>query len=423
MRRPQDLLLLQLLLCADAAQALRPNPAQSVLLTRAASEDGAVCLDGTPQRIWIAPAAPGSANATRWAWHFMGGGWCSSVADCAARAYSPKCYLGSSNASCFAYQAPGDAPPNAPFAETMDFADIPSCLNARWCGGLMVNDPASNPMTHDWNRVLVSYCDGMSYAGDAAEPLIVSYNGSSGLPLYFRGARNVRAILAELTARFGLGAATDLVLSGDSAGGLASYWHADFIAAALPRARVVAAPDSGFFFTDSAYAPWAAELAWIAAAGNLSGGSGGLNARCVAAQRAAGADPLLCARVQVAAPHISTPLFVMNSMYDPALDSISGGEGGGNATNVQRLGDELAALVAATVLNRPANGAFLTGCRQHCGQWAQGQTGPFADFNVTIDDTTAVPALMGWWSGSSSQRLWKQAAQFPCATCCSGGQQ
>ena len=67
MRRPQDLLLLQLLLCADAAQALRPNPAQSVLLTRAASEDGAVCLDGTPQRIWIAPAAPGSANATRWA--------------------------------------------------------------------------------------------------------------------------------------------------------------------------------------------------------------------------------------------------------------------------------------------------------------------------------------------------------------------
>ena len=285
----------------------------------------------------------------------------------------------------------------------------------------MVNDPATNPFTHDWNRVLVAYCDGMSYAADLAEPITVSYNGSAGLPLYFRGARNVRAILAELTDSYGLGAATDLVLSGDSAGGLASYWHADFIAAALPHARVVAAPDSGFFFVDSAYPAWAAELAWIAAAGNLTGGSGGLNARCVAAQRAAGADPLLCAQVQVAAPHIATPLFVMNSMYDPALDSISGGEGGGNASNVQRIGDELVALVTSTVLNRPGNAAFFTGCHEHCGQWAQGQTGTFADFNVTIDDMSAVPALMSWWSGGS-KRVWRQAASYPCATCCHGGQ-
>ena len=412
-------LALSLCACAAAALALRPNPAQSVLLTRAAVDDGAVCLDGTPQRYWIAPAAPGSANASKFYLHFMGGGWCGSVSACAARAYSPACYLGSSNASCFAYQAPGDAPPNTPFAETMDFAQIPSCLNARWCGGLMVNDAASNPFTHDWNRVLIAYCDGHSYAGDLSEPLRVAYNGSTDLPLYFRGARNFRAILADLSARFGLAAATDVLLSGDSAGGLATYWHADALAAALPRARVVAAPDSGFFYTDASDPQWAAELAWIASAGNLTGA---LNARCVAAQRAAGADPLLCARVEVAAPHIATPLFVMNSLYDPALDGISGGESGANASNVQRLGDTLAALVQATVLSRPANAAFLTGCHQHCGQWAQGQTGAFADFNVTIDGDAAIPALMSWWSGGA-KRLWRQGASYPCKACCSGGQQ
>jgi hypothetical protein len=94
---------------------------------------------------------------------------------------------------------------------------------------------------------------------------------------------------------------------------------------------------------------------------------------------------------------------------------------------VRRLGAELAALVNATVLNRPGNAAFLTGCAQHCGQWAQGQVlgpdGAFNDFNVTIDGTQAVGALQAWYSApAGTTMVWIQQAAFPCSTCCAGGQ-
>lgn len=66
--------------------------------------------------------------------------------------------------------------------------------------------------------------------------------------LYFRGFRNLEAILADLVARRALKNATDLVLTGCSAGGLAAYLHADYIAALVPNATVIAAPDSGVLF-------------------------------------------------------------------------------------------------------------------------------------------------------------------------------
>jgi hypothetical protein len=159
------------------------------------------------------------------------------------------------------------------------------------------------------------------------------------------------------------------------------------------------------------------------------------------------------------APYIKSPLFVMNSRFDPAcktwsdkifacasisfvaVDSISEGENGNNNTNVNRIGAELIVLVNSTVMNRPDNAAFITSCHQHCGQWyvettyvtlfvtkclsrAQGQTGSYGDFNVTIDGWTAVPALQTWYTGGPGARnYWLQEAKYPCAQCCNGGQQ
>ena len=70
------------------------------------------------------------------------------------------------------------------------------------------------------------------------------------MPLHYRGFSNLRAVADDLDASWGLGAASDLILSGDSAGGLATLWHADFFTGRFPKARVVAAPDSGYFFAD-----------------------------------------------------------------------------------------------------------------------------------------------------------------------------
>jgi hypothetical protein len=429
---------------ANSARAI-PNLATTVLLTDYVNKTGARCLDGSPQRYWLQKSATGSS---KWAIHLMGGGWCESISDCAARAYSWHCYIGSSDPRCFSRQQ-GDMPPWENYSATMDFTDIPSILGARWGGGFMINDPARNTIGADWNRVEISYCSGDGHVGSSDNVTYVTFNGTSNLPLYFRGGRNVAAAFDHLILTQGLGSADEVLLSGDSAGGLACYSHADSLRALLPQARVLAAPDSGFFYAYDLYPSWPRALVqFVAANGNATAF---LNQACVAAQLAAGHDPLECILPEVAAPFISTPLFVMNSKYDPALFQIIAGESGKNATNVNRIGAQLLERINATVLSNNTNAAinalFAPSCTEHCGQWGTNQTGLFPDYNPTIDDATGIQAFAQWrdslppstwpagsrgradaeraWGASpprAPQRVWIQGATFPCANCCNGGQ-
>jgi O-palmitoleoyl-L-serine hydrolase len=70
------------------------------------------------------------------------------------------------------------------------------------------------------------------------------YNNTA---LHMRGRRNLDAVLAYLDAVGGLlTTATDVVMTGTSAGGLATYLHADVLRRALPAsATLVALPDAG----------------------------------------------------------------------------------------------------------------------------------------------------------------------------------
>jgi O-palmitoleoyl-L-serine hydrolase len=398
------------------------NLANAVLLSSYVDTFGARCLDGTPPRYWLQSAKQGSVNASKWIFDFEGGAWCESIEDCASRAYGYTCWLGSTRPECLERQAPGDGFPGIPYNDTMDFLDIPSCLGSRWCGGLMNNDPTKNELSYDWNKVMVEYCDGFSYASNNSTVTYVSFNGTDNLPLYFRGRANVDAMIADLSTHHGLSDATDVLISGNSAGGLATYWAADRLSAQLSPAKVWVAPDSGFFITDDSYTKWPNALRWLVEQGNLT--DNGLNENCVAAMRQTGGDVVSCAFPQVVAQYITTPLFVMNGRFDPALTSISFGIGGSNSTAVNEIGKKVASLVGSTILNRKGNAAFITSCAQHCGQWAQDQQGPFADFNVTINGMQAIPALEQWMlQGENQTMLWFQDALYPCLTCCNGGDQ
>ena len=100
---------------------------------------------------------------------------------------------------------------------------------------------------------------------------------------------------------------------------------------------------------------------------------------------------------------------------------------------------------SATNKSQGKNGAFITGCHEHCGQWAQGQqAGANSDFNATIDHTTAPFVVQAWYlhnkkaaaaaaaggqppapaatSSSSTQPFVHMVtAEYPCADCCDGG--
>jgi hypothetical protein len=138
-------------LSLSARASPNSDVATNVLLTEYVAATGARCLDGSPYELWLSRSATGSANFVI---DIMGGAWCGDVASCEARAYAPtNCFLGSSSAACFN----ADAERCADKAPEMQFSCLPACNGARWCGGLMTNGSATNPLTHDWNKVLLPY--------------------------------------------------------------------------------------------------------------------------------------------------------------------------------------------------------------------------------------------------------------------------
>ena len=109
-------------------------------------------------------------------------------------------------------------------------------------GGLYSSDPQINPSFYNWNMVFVIYCDGSSFTGMRQNPVYFEDK-----PVYFRGKAILEAIIQDLFTR-GIAHATDVLLSGSSAGSLAVLIHADFIKSKLnPKTKVRAVADSGYF--------------------------------------------------------------------------------------------------------------------------------------------------------------------------------
>ena len=104
----------------------------------------------------------------------------------------------------------------------------------------------------DCNCVFLPYGDGASFSGYRAEPWSVPGTNET---LHFRGIKNLDATV-QWALSHGLKDATELVVTGGSAGGLSTFLHADRVrdyvrerAPALRRFK--AAPVSGFFFAYS----------------------------------------------------------------------------------------------------------------------------------------------------------------------------
>lgn len=81
-------------------------------------------------------------------------------------------------------------------------------------------------------------CDGGSQTGDLADPVSVS-----GSTIYYRGHRILGAVQDAVLNTVGVASATDVIVSGCSAGGLSTFLHADSWAVQLPKAKVAAMPD------------------------------------------------------------------------------------------------------------------------------------------------------------------------------------
>ncbi|XP_056159016.1 pectin acetylesterase 9 isoform X3 [Syzygium oleosum] len=175
-----------------------------------ASAIGALCLDGSLPAYHLHRGF--GAGANNWLLQFEGGGWCNDIPSCLERANTRR---GSTR--------------------YMTKLEVFS--------GILSNNASLNPDFYNWNRVKLRYCDGASFAGDA------KFDNGTSL-LYFRGQKIWQAIILDLIPK-GLGRAQKALLSGCSAGGLASFLHCDNFAEYLPRnASVKCLSDAGFFLDE-----------------------------------------------------------------------------------------------------------------------------------------------------------------------------
>lgn len=237
----------------------------------------AACLDGTAPSYYVAPSSSPSRD---WVIYIQGGGWCSSLAACHDRSRTA---WGSSRYQAATWQ------PSDP---------------THW---FLSDNPAVNPMMHEWNRLYIPYCDGGSFSGLRTDP--VTYLGTR---LYFRGHHNLMAIFGDVVRQHGK--MRHVALFGGSAGGLSVLLHGDklarnFLSSEFVDRRMAIVSMAGFFI-EPPVGKKAPDFKWIHRTMNSSAA---LRPECL---RLHSAEPWRCFWPQHFARFITSQTFAVQSRYD-----------------------------------------------------------------------------------------------------------
>ena len=337
-------------LAAAAAQA-GPWDAKLIVHSDAtAARFNARCLDGSNGAMYYRPASTPSA-ATKWKFHFQGGGWSTTPGQLLSRSQGA---LGSS--SQWTPWLSDNLSPHAGFYGAMSF------------------NATRDNIIGEFNFVWFGYCDGTSQLSDLEEPLVVN-----GTTLHLRGRAILDAHLAELDAQFDFtNTATEVVVSGTSAGGLSTHLHAPLFAARLPRARVTALPDASWWWDSISYdgksRPWLDSITpalplWNA---SLNPANNPAAAACLAAHAD---EPVKCVTQPYMHAYSTVPTFLSQSLYDTANLNycfhmpcgLSGNAPGScspaEVAAIQAFAGDLRASIEGAL--KPTDGYFFLSCAQH----------------------------------------------------------
>jgi hypothetical protein len=233
-----------------------------------------------------------------------------------------------------------------------------------------------------------------------------------------RGRDILDEVLEDAKQFLGMEDADSVIVGGCSAGGLSAYLHADKIREALPNVGTVkAVADAGFFIDAETVTDVLRHRQLVQYETEMFNISGGVNPRCVA-QYGTGEGLWHCFMAQYTLPHVSTPVFLFNSMYDtyqlqnyfapvwlPGVNpDWSGCVANASDCSLQQQAlvrtdwreQFITALRDSGMLAEPAtsavgHGAFAHGCFLHCG------LGPSEYVNLTIGGVSLRDAISQWF--------------------------
>ncbi|RWR91759.1 pectin acetylesterase 9 isoform X1 [Cinnamomum micranthum f. kanehirae] len=293
-------------------------------LVRGAKATGAVCLDGSLPAYHLHRGF--GSGAFNWLLQFEGGGWCNDINSCLERA---KTRRGSTR--------------------YMNKLEIFS--------GILSNNASLNPDFYNWNRVKI-------------RPHHSTFED--------KGIWN--AIIHDLLQK-GLNLAHKALLSGCSAGGLATFLHCDDFKSLLPEnASVKCLSDAGFFLNLRDVSGNHTMRSFFESVVSLQGVVRNLDKNCISSQY----YPTQCFFPQYALPYITTPYFILNSAYDVyqfhhSLVPFSADQHGqwrhceldpaactpNQITTLQGLRNEMLSALRLFRYSR-VGGMFINSCFAHC---------------------------------------------------------
>ncbi|XP_028792359.1 pectin acetylesterase 12-like isoform X1 [Neltuma alba] len=324
------------------------------------------CLDGTLPGYHLHRGFGSGANS--WLIQLEGGGWCNTLRSCVFRKTTRR---GSSN----------HMEKQIPFT------------------GILSHKAEENPDFFNWNRVKLRYCDGASFSGDSED---------KSAQLQFRGQKIWLAAMEELMSK-GMHNADQALLSGCSAGGLASIIHCDEFRSLFPKsAKVKCLSDAGFFLD-------AIDVSGGRTMRNLYGGvvklqevQKNLPESCLNKL-----DPTSCFFPQNLINHVTTPLFILNAAYDawqlqaslapPSADprgswnNCKSNHANCNSSQIQFLQDfRNQMLNALKGFSLPSQtGLYINSCFAHCQ--SERQDTWFADDSPLIKNKPIAIAVGDWY--------------------------
>ncbi|KAL8237387.1 hypothetical protein R6Q59_018468 [Mikania micrantha] len=371
---------------AAAAGGGAPNPLLvGLTLIPEAAAKGAVCLDGTLPGYHLHRGFESGANS--WLIQLEGGGWCNTIRSCVYRKTTRR---GSSKF----------------FEKQLAFT------------GILSNKAEDNPDFFNWNRVKVCYCDGASFAGDAED---------KANNLQFRGHKIFLSAMDDLMSK-GMQNADQALLSGCSAGGLASILHCDeFSSLFSGSTKVKCLADAGMFMdtTDVAGRPTLRNM--YEGVVTLQGVAKSLSPTCINQL-----DPTSCFFPQNIVSHIKTPMFILNAAYDswqvvsslstPAADpngvwkACRRNPGNCSPSQINFFQDfrnqMLNALKGFSMSKQ--NGLFVNSCFAHCQ--TERQDTWFADDSPVINSKPIALAVGDWYFDRLSVK--ETDCPYPCDKSC-----
>ncbi|XP_057772738.1 pectin acetylesterase 7-like isoform X2 [Salvia miltiorrhiza] len=203
----------------------------------------------------------------------QGGGWCSQISECRDRSSSR---LGSSHL----------------MGSQTTFS------------GILDSNCTFNPDFCNWHKVFIYYCDGSSFMSNI-EQIDPKIN------LTFRGARIFNVMMDEMLAK-GMRNAQNAILTGTSAGGLATILHCDKFRKLFSDAiRVKCISDSGFFMHGEGHHGYENRENFFANVIKTHKLANSLSPACTSKRNSS-----LCFFPEYLVEDIQTPLFMLESAFD-----------------------------------------------------------------------------------------------------------